>query len=76
MSSNYRKGLWPRQVYMQVVAEYMCACCGSLLTQAIMPWKLVSSTSSFINTWLVGYSALLGPVIGKLWTAWQPARLQ
>jgi NCS1 family nucleobase:cation symporter-1 len=26
-------------------------------------WQ-VSSTSSFINTWLVGYSALLGPVIG------------
>ena len=24
----------------------------------------VSDTSSFISTWLVGYSALLGPVIG------------
>lgn len=24
----------------------------------------ISSSSGFINTWLVGYSALLGPVIG------------
>lgn len=30
----------------------------------IMPWKLLASTSSFLNVWLIGYSALLGPVIG------------
>ncbi|KAK3288523.1 hypothetical protein CYMTET_4008 [Cymbomonas tetramitiformis] len=32
----------------------------------IMPWKLMSSTSGYIFTWLIGYSALLGPVTGIL----------
>jgi len=31
---------------------------------AIMPWKLLESTSAYIFTWLIGYSALLGPVAG------------
>ncbi|GAX80566.1 hypothetical protein CEUSTIGMA_g8003.t1 [Chlamydomonas eustigma] len=35
----------------------------ALIGLVIMPWKLISSSSGFI-TWLVGYSALLGPVIG------------
>ncbi|MDB6067481.1 MAG: Cytosine/purine/uracil/thiamine/allantoin permease family protein [Pedosphaera sp.] len=30
----------------------------------IMPWKLVASPSGYIFTWLVGYSALLGPIGG------------
>ena len=30
----------------------------------IMPWKLVSDPSGFIFKWLVGYSALLGPIAG------------
>ncbi len=32
----------------------------------IMPWKLVSDPSGYIFTWLVGYSALLGPIGGIL----------
>ena len=32
----------------------------------IMPWKLVSDPSGYIFTWLVGYSALLGPIAGIL----------
>jgi nucleobase:cation symporter-1, NCS1 family len=31
---------------------------------AMMPWKLMSSFSSYIFGWLVGYSGLLGPVAG------------
>ncbi len=31
-----------------------------------MPWKLVSDPTGYIFTWLVGYSALLGPVAGIL----------
>ena len=31
---------------------------------AMMPWKLVADPSGYIFTWLVGYSALLGPVGG------------
>jgi NCS1 family nucleobase:cation symporter-1 len=32
----------------------------------IMPWKLLSSSQGYIFTWLVGYSALLGPIGGIL----------
>src|SRR5882724_2640977 len=31
---------------------------------AMMPWKLMSSFGNYIFGWLVGYSALLGPVAG------------
>ncbi|MBU0550622.1 NCS1 family nucleobase:cation symporter-1 [Myxococcota bacterium] len=33
---------------------------------ALMPWKLLASTQGYIFTWLVGYSALLGPIAGIL----------
>jgi len=33
---------------------------------AIMPWKLIADPSGYIFTWLVGYSALLGPIGGIL----------
>ena len=33
---------------------------------AILPWKLIASTEGYIFTWLVGYSALLGPIVGIL----------
>lgn len=33
---------------------------------AIFPWKLVEDAGSYIFTWLVGYSALLGPIAGIL----------
>ena len=32
----------------------------------IMPWKLIESTGGYIFTWLIGYSALLGPIGGIL----------
>ena len=32
----------------------------------IQPWKLVADPSGYIFTWLVGYSALLGPIGGIL----------
>ncbi|GAB4255043.1 MAG: NCS1 family nucleobase:cation symporter-1 [Candidatus Methylacidiphilales bacterium] len=31
---------------------------------AMMPWKLVADPSGYIFTWLIGYSALLGPIGG------------
>ena len=41
---------------------------GALITGLIgiliMPWKLIASTQGYIFTWLIGYSALLGPVAG------------
>jgi NCS1 family nucleobase:cation symporter-1 len=43
---------------------------GGYLTAAIailmMPWKILESTQGYIFTWLVGYSALLGPIAGIL----------
>ena len=33
---------------------------------AVLPWKLIETTSGYIFTWLVGYSALLGPIGGIL----------
>jgi NCS1 family nucleobase:cation symporter-1 len=41
---------------------------GGLITGLIgvlmMPWKLMESAGSYIFTWLIGYSALLGPIAG------------
>ena len=52
---------WPRRISMRV---------GGLLTGfigiIIMPWKLVADPSGYIFTWLIGYSALLGPIGGIL----------
>jgi len=33
---------------------------------AIFPWKLIETTGGYIFTWLIGYSALLGPIGGIL----------
>lgn len=32
----------------------------------IMPWKLIESSQGYIFTWLIGYSALLGPIGGVM----------
>lgn len=43
---------------------------GGYITVAIailmMPWKILESTEGYIFTWLIGYSALLGPIAGIL----------
>src|SRR5215470_17877683 len=43
---------------------------GGLITGVIgvlmMPWKLLSDYGSYIFGWLVGYSALLGPIAGTM----------
>ena len=43
---------------------------GGLITAVIgvliCPWKLLESTDGYIFTWLIGYSALLGPIAGIL----------
>jgi NCS1 family nucleobase:cation symporter-1 len=33
---------------------------------AMMPWKLLASADAYIFNWLVGYSALLGPIAGVM----------
>jgi NCS1 family nucleobase:cation symporter-1 len=43
---------------------------GGLITGVIgilmMPWKLIADPNGYIFTWLIGYSALLGPIGGIL----------
>ena len=43
---------------------------GGLITAFVgilmMPWKLLASSQGYIFTWLIGYSALLGPIGGVL----------
>lgn len=38
----------------------------ALVGIAIMPWRLYSDPTGYIFTWLIGYSALLGPIGGVL----------
>src|SRR6201996_8291899 len=51
--------LWPKGISYKT---------GGLITAFIaivmMPWKILASTQGYIFTWLVGYSALLGPIAG------------
>jgi NCS1 family nucleobase:cation symporter-1 len=35
-----------------------------VLGVAMMPWRLLANPSSYIFDWLIGYSALLGPIAG------------
>lgn len=55
---------------------------GGLITGVIgilmMPWKLLANPSGYIFTWLIGYSALLGPIGGILiadYFVWRRCRL-
>ena len=51
--------LWPKGISYRA---------GGMITATIaivmMPWKILATTQGYIFTWLVGYSALLGPVAG------------
>ncbi|KAJ0970149.1 hypothetical protein J5N97_023026 [Dioscorea zingiberensis] len=40
----------------------------ALLGIAFQPWKLLKSSESFVYTWLLGYSALMGPIAGIILT--------
>jgi NCS1 family nucleobase:cation symporter-1 len=51
--------LAPRKISFRV-GGYITGIIGILM----MPWKLVADPSGYIFTWLVGYSALLGPIGG------------
>ncbi|MDF1565243.1 MAG: NCS1 family nucleobase:cation symporter-1 [Deltaproteobacteria bacterium] len=51
----------PRKITFQI-GGYVTAGLGI----AMMPWKLLADSSGYIFTWLIGYSALLGPIGGIL----------
>ena len=53
--------LWPKGISYRVGG--MITACTAIV---MMPWKILATTQGYIFTWLVGYSALLGPVAGIL----------
>ena len=59
--ANDFSNLWPSKINFRT---------GGLITGIIgiliQPWRLVADPSGYIFTWLVGYSALLGPIGGIL----------
>jgi NCS1 family nucleobase:cation symporter-1 len=59
--ANDFANLFPRHISFRM---------GGLITGVVgvlmMPWKLLADPSGYIFTWLIGYSALLGPIGGIL----------
>lgn len=59
--ANGFANLWPRRITFGI---------GGLITGVlgvlIQPWRLLSDFSAYVFGWLVGYSALLGPIAGIL----------
>jgi NCS1 family nucleobase:cation symporter-1 len=58
----------PANDFSHLAPQHISFRTGGLITGfigiVIMPWKLVADPSGYIFTWLVGYSALLGPIAG------------
>ena len=57
--ANDFSNLWPRKISFRTGGVMTC-----LMGIVLMPWKLLSSYSTFIFGWLGGYAAFLGPVAG------------
>ena len=57
--ANSFSNMWPAKIDFKR-GGYITGIIGIVM----MPWKLVADPSGYIFTWLIGYSALLGPVIG------------
>ena len=57
--ANDFSNLWPRKISFRMGGVLTC-----FMGIALMPWKLLSSYSTFIFGWLGGYAAFLGPVAG------------
>jgi NCS1 family nucleobase:cation symporter-1 len=58
----------PANDFAQLAPKKISFRVGGLITGIIgivmMPWKLVADPTGYIFTWLIGYSALLGPIGG------------
>lgn len=57
--ANGFSNLAPRWISFRIGALVTC-----LIGVLIMPWKLLDTFSDYIFIWLIGYSALLGPIAG------------
>jgi nucleobase:cation symporter-1, NCS1 family len=60
----------PAYDFSSLAPKHVSYRAGGYITAAIaivmMPWKILESTQGYIFTWLIGYSALLGPIAGVL----------
>ncbi len=59
--ANGFSNLAPRLISFRVGGLATCA-----IGVLMMPWRLLDEVGDYIFTWLIGYSALLGPIIGIL----------
>ena len=57
--ANGFSNLAPRLISFRLGALLTC-----LIGVLIMPWKLLDTLGDYISVWLIGYSALLGPIAG------------
>ena len=60
----------PANAFTNIAPKRISFRAGGIITGLIgimmMPWKLLADPSGYIFTWLIGYSALLGPIAGVL----------
>ncbi|MBL8676409.1 MAG: NCS1 family nucleobase:cation symporter-1 [Alphaproteobacteria bacterium] len=62
----------PANDFSNLAPKHISFKTGGLITGILgivmMPWKLLADPSGYIFTWLIGYSALLGPIAGIILT--------
>ena len=60
----------PANDFANLAPKYISFRTGGIITGVLgalmMPWKLLATAGSYLFTWLIGYSALLGPIGGIL----------
>lgn len=60
----------PANDFSNMAPRFISFKTGGFITAVVgilmMPWRLASNPSAYIFTWLIGYSALLGPIGGVL----------
>jgi len=60
----------PANAFTNISPKRISFRAGGMITGVIgilmMPWKLMADPTGYIFTWLIGYSALLGPIAGIL----------
>tara|TARA_R110002073_G_scaffold239285_1_gene400796 strand:+ start:343035 stop:344492 length:1458 start_codon:yes stop_codon:yes gene_type:complete len=57
--ANGFSNISPTKISFRLGALFTCS-----IGVLMMPWRLVNDMGAYIFTWLIGYSALLGPIIG------------
>lgn len=57
--ANGFTNLWPSRISFRMGGIITC-----IIGVLMMPWRLYNDLGAYIFTWLIGYSALLGPIAG------------